>query len=81
MQSFSFSQTDVTDIEKEINALNAKKATTFNNIPAKNLKQTSDICSPTLNKIWCEAISKCSFPSKLKLADITATYKDDDATC
>ena len=81
LPSFSFSLTDITDIENEINYLNPNKATTFNNIPAKNLKQTSDICSPTLNKIWCEAVSICSFPSKLKLADITATYKDGDATC
>ena len=67
-------------MEKEIKSLNPKKATTFNNIPAKNLKYTFDICSPTLNKVWCEAVLKCKFPNKLKLADITATYKNGDAT-
>ena len=58
LQKFSFSQTDATGIEKEMNALNVKKGSTFNNILAKDLKQTSDICSPSLNKMWCEAVSK-----------------------
>ena len=76
----TFSETDINNIEAEITSLNAKKATTFNNIPAKKMKQTSDICSPTLNKIWYEAVSKCTFPAELKLADITAIFKDDDNT-
>ena len=81
LQKFSFLQTDLSDMENEIKSLNVKKATTFNNIPAKHLKHTFDICSPTLNKIWCDTVIKCTFPSKLKLADITATYKKGDATC
>ena len=67
-------------MKKERKSLNPKKATTFNNIPATNLKYTFDICSPTLNKVWCEAVLKCKFPSKLKLEYITATYNDGDAT-
>ena len=78
LQIFSFAEADVTDIEAVIISLNVNKATTFNSIPARNLKQTSDIC--TLNKIWCAYVSKCTFPAELKLADITATYKGDDAT-
>ena len=50
IQKFSFSLTDLIDMEKEIKSFNPKKATTFNNIPAKNLKYTFDICSPTLKK-------------------------------
>ena len=62
---FSFTETDLTEMEKEIKSLNTKKATTFNNIPPKILRDTSDICSPTLNNIWCDAVLNC----KIKLAD------------
>ena len=79
--SFSFSQTDLINMEEKIISLNPKKATTFNNIPAKSLRSTFDICSPILNNIWGDAVLKGTFPSQLKLADITATYKNGDATC
>ena len=67
-------------MEKEIKGLNAKKAITYNNIPIKVLKDMSDICSPILNETWCKAVFNGNFPSKLKLADIIATYKGVDAT-
>ena len=35
LQGFSFTQTDLAEMEKEIKALNAKKASTYNNIPTK----------------------------------------------
>ena len=60
-------------MKKEIKALYPKKATTYNNIPARILKNTFDICSPILSKIWREAVLDCNFPNNLKLADITAT--------
>ena len=68
-------------METEIKALNPKKATTYNNIPARILKSTSDIYSPILSKIWSEAVFNCNFPNNLKLADITATFKAIDPTC
>ena len=80
-QRFSFIGTNLDEMEKEIKTLNPNKATTYNNIPAKILKNTFDICSPVLNKIWCEAVLNCNFPNNLKLADITATFKAIDATC
>ena len=80
-QRFSFTGTNLGEMEKEIKDLNPKKATTYNNIPAKILKNTFDICSPILNKIWCETVLNCNFPNNLKLADITATFKAIDATC
>ena len=81
MQKFSFLQTDLSDIENEIKSLNGKKSNTFKNIPAKYLKLTYDICSPKLNVIWHNAIDNCTFPSRLKLADITPTFKQGDKTC
>ena len=55
LQRFSFTQTDLTVMEKEIKAFNVIKAT-HNNIPIKILKNTFDICSPILNEIWYEAV-------------------------
>ena len=72
--------TELADMEKEIKSLNGKKATSFNNIPTKLLKYTFDICGPTLNNIWCDAVMHCTFPNKLKIADITPIFKTGDNT-
>ena len=80
-QRFSFAMTGLIEMEKEIKALNPKKATTHNNIPPRILKETSDICSPILNDIWCDSVLSSNFPSNLKLADLTAIFKAIDATC
>ena len=45
---FEFEEVNFKDIEKEILDLNTKKAFASNSIPAKVLKETSDICSPVL---------------------------------
>ena len=74
-QRFSFTGTPLREMENEIKALNPKKATTYNNIPTRILKSTSDICSTILSKIWSQAVFNCNFPNNLKLADITALLK------
>ena len=81
MQKFVFSLTNLPGIVNEVKTLSTKKAITFKNITAKHLKETFDICSPTLNDIWCNAIIEGIFPNQLKLADITPTFKKGDATC
>ena len=42
---FTFSMSNVADITTEINNLNVNKPTTFNNIPAKLIVETSDMCT------------------------------------
>ena len=79
-QKFSFLRTNFSDIEEEIKSLNVKKSSTFKNIPVKYLKLTYDICSPKLNTIWHNAIENSTFPSRLKFADITPTFKQGDKT-
>ena len=64
--SFEFEEVNLKDIEKEILNLNTKKAFASNSIPAKVLKETSDICSPVLQQIWNDEILKmCQFPEIL----------------
>ena len=73
---FEFEEVNLKDIEKEILDLNTKKAVASNSIPAKVLKETSDICSPVPRQIWNDEIfKKCQFPKNLKLAHITPVFK------
>ena len=80
LSTFNFIEPSLDEVEKEIKALNPKKANTFNNIPTKILKQNVDICCPVLYKLVVEAFQTGVFPDELKLADITPTYKKEDPT-
>ena len=78
---FSFTTVNEENIQWEILYLNSKKTGTFGNIPAKILKNFSDICNVVLQNICnSEILGKLYFPSKLKLADITPVYKKKDPT-
>ena len=78
----SFSVTEFTekDILDEINKLNAKKGAPHGDIPAKRLKECSDICSGALCAIVNDCITQSKFPTELKLADITPIHKGEDRT-
>ena len=53
----------------------------FGNIPAKLLKEVSDICTPALNDIWNnEIITQKWFPNNLKLPDMIPLFKKEDAS-
>ena len=77
---FSFSEVSLNDIEKELIQVNAKKACTFENIPPKHLKQSSDVFGPVLCELINKSLRNNRFPEELKLADITPVFKKDDAT-
>ena len=77
-KSFSFSGVTLKEIEKQFQLLNPKKATTYQNIPAKILKESFDSCGETLLGIVNNAIDTCEFPDELKLADITPLHKKGD---
>ena len=78
--SFTFSLSSEREIASQINSLNRKKPSTFNNIPTKILIDTSDISTPLITKIYNNSIISNKFPSQLKLADVTPIYKKDDRT-
>ena len=78
-ETFHFSPVSSVDIEKEILALNASKVGTFKNIPAKLIKETSDVCGKVFLDVWnSKIIDKQAFPTRLKLADITPIHKKND---
>ena len=68
----------IRESKKELINLNPKKANTHENIPAKILKLSSEICKENLTHIFNKAIIECKFPDELKLADVTPIYKKDD---
>ena len=78
--SFTFSLSSEREIASQINSLNRKKPSTFNNISTKILIDTSDISTPLITKIYNNSIISNKFPSQLKLADVTPIYKKDDRT-
>ena len=52
-----------------------KKATTFNNIPGKFLKDYAESYSKTITGLVNESIETFNFSDKLKLADIHPIHK------
>ena len=75
---FSFKTVEIGDIEKEINNINPKKATTSNSIPPKIFKMSSKVSARVLHKLLNDSIEKSDFPQNLKLADIKRVYKKND---
>ena len=78
--AFDFSNSSLINIVDKINDLNINKPTTYNNIPAKILKENSELCSGFILKFYNKCIDECIFPNPLKMADITPTHKKDNKT-
>ena len=53
---FEFEEVNLKHIEKEILNLDTRKAVASSSIPAKVLKEASNICSPVLQQIWSDEI-------------------------
>ena len=58
--------------------LDVSKPTTFNNIPAKILTDTKDICPSYLSVIFNNSLSKHYLPSALKMANISPAHIQDE---
>ena len=80
MSLFNFNAIRLEDVVLEVRNFNPNKASTSDNIPVKSLKENYDICSKVLHPIINKAILECTFPDKLKLADIAPLHKKDDTT-
>ena len=77
---FSFRTASIADIEKEIRALDSKKASMSSSIPPKVLKENITICCKPLTEIINNGISKTCFDVGPKLADLTPVHKADEST-
>ena len=75
---FSFKTVEIGDIEKEINNINPKKATTSNSTPPKFFKKSSKVSASVLHKLFNDSIEKSDFPQNLKLVEIRPVYKNND---
>ena len=75
---YDFKKVHEEEVKQEIMNLNSKKATCHGAIPAKILKQFCDSYLPIITKIINESITEGTFPSELKLAEVTPVFKKLD---
>ena len=75
---FSFQPISKFDIEKEIQNIDLKKATTKNTIPPKILKISCNTSAESLHNVFNECLITGSFPDNLEVADITPIFKKRD---
>ena len=62
-------------MEKEVQLINPKKATTSDSIPPKILKISPEVSADALQSLFDDILKTGNFPENLKLADITPVFK------
>ena len=75
--NFSFKPTVLKTVTEEVANLNESKATPVESIPAKILKDNSDILCPKIVIDFNTSIKTGIFPQNQKLADVTPIFKKD----
>ena len=75
---FLFKYFSFEDVEREINNISSKKATSKRDIPIKILKWNSDIIAPVLTECYNQNIKNSTFPNELKNAAISPLCKKKD---
>ena len=75
---FMFRFTTERETIKQIRQLCTKKAAGYDEIPAKFVKKTSSKLARPLTQLINRCILEKSFPSKMKMANITPIYKKKD---
>ena len=79
-ENFSFKQIDLPELLEVIQSLDTNKTAQDSDIPTKLLKENCDIYSEILLKNFNNSIITSTFPSNLKLANVTPIFKKNDAT-
>ena len=77
---FKFSDITEDEVYSEIRALNIKKASMENDIPAKILIGTNDIVSGYLSNLYNNSKNSQNYPCSIKKADVTPIHKDKERT-
>ena len=78
---FSFATISISEIEKELTQLDSSKACLESDIPTKVIKENSKIFSTIIGNSFNESLETGYFPDKLKKANITAAFKNEERTC
>ena len=77
-EPFKFNPVTEEEVLEQLTSLDGKKATTFQNIPCKSLKENAQVCTPFLTNIFNkEVVRNSTFSNKLKNGDITPIFKRD----
>ena len=79
-RTFSFCKVNYSQIEKEILELNTKKATGFDAIPPKVIKDAFRVLKYPLTQLFNTTVQENHFPTNLKYANVSPLYKKDDNT-
>ena len=72
---FSFKPISKLDIKKEVQLINARKASTSDSILPKVLQISSEVSADALQNLFNDMLKTGTFPENMKLADITAVSK------
>ena len=78
-ETFEFRPYSPEEIMTQIERLDHKKSSPIESIPARVLKENSDLLLPHLVSTYNSCISESDFPSELKAGDISSLFKKDDA--
>ena len=74
-ERFEFREVAVEDVAVQIRKLNINKASPVNSIPARILKENSDVLSVAIQNMFNSGLSKGTFPKELKAGDISSLFK------
>ena len=72
---FEFNFLTMHEVALEIRNINSSKSNPIDSIPAKMIKENSSFFCTLLYNNFKNCISTCTFPNKLKLADVTPVHK------
>ena len=77
-QKFDFREVTLGEIYLQLTKLDLKKASPKRSIPAKILKENTDIFSEVLQSNLNSCVAKLEFPKELKAGDVSALFKNTD---
>ena len=73
--TFNFKEVTVELVLTKLKSLNPSKATGFDNIPAKFLRDAAEKITPVITHLINVSIKNSHFPNKLKVARVIPLYK------
>ena len=76
--SFNFEVVDHTCIAKKLKMINIRKATGYDNIPAKLLRLAHNELTYPITNLVNNSMAMSTFPGQLKCAELSPLYKKED---